>query len=166
MSAKAFQGHRWNSRSKLSPRCCCCCCSIFFGPNIADKTGCVFLCACARAAAISSAKLTESPASFPRLMASHLAGLSGSAVIISVASVHTGTAQQRKGPVYAPQINTRAAFGQFPQLLCLTMDVLANNLLANLNICGLFLLPRNPVCLIFTCRVVITHHAVGAFQID
>lgn len=102
------------------------------------------VCSCVRVhvhmAALSSAKLTEFPASFSRLMASHLAGLSGSAVIISVASVHTGTVQQHKGPVYTPLIYTCAAFGQFPQLLCLTMDLLTN-IEADLNTCGFVLLP-------------------------
>lgn len=138
MSAKTFQGHRWNSHSKPSPAAAA---RSFLAQALLTKLA---VCSCVRvrvrAAAISSAKLTESPASFSRLAASHLAGLCGSAVIISVASVHAGTVQQHKGPVYAPRMNTFTAFSQFLQLLCLTKDFLTNNK-ANLDICGFVLLP-------------------------
>lgn len=95
MSAKTFQGHRWNSHCKLSPTAAA---PSFLAQTLLTKLA-VCSCVRVRVAALSSAKLTESPASFSRLMASNLAGLSGSAVIISVASVHTGTTQQHKGPV-------------------------------------------------------------------
>lgn len=71
MSAKTFQGHRWNSPSNLSPAAAA---QSFLAQTLLTKLA---VCSCVRVrvrvAAISSAKLTESPASFSRLVASHLA---------------------------------------------------------------------------------------------